>query len=88
MTINTHSYDVLIRIHHGPQSLKDWGGPTGAIAVESDKQSDVMNKMEGYYLKNEKLQLLFVMMPAHYLVMEICDSMQINLRCTYAIIIL
>ena len=40
-----------------------------------------MNKTEGYHLKIEKLQLLFVIMPAHYLLMEICDSIQINLRC-------
>lgn len=30
----------------------------------------------------KKLQLLFVIMPAHYLLMEICDLIQINLRCT------
>jgi hypothetical protein len=36
-----------------------------------------MNKTEGYHLKIEKLQLLFVIMPAHYLLMEI-QSMSEN----------
>ena len=44
--------------------------------------SDVMNKTEGYYLKIEKLQLLFVIMSAHYILMEIYDLIQISLRCT------
>ena len=38
----------------------------------------VMNKTEGYHLKIEKLQLLFVIMPAHNLLMKICDTIQIN----------
>ena len=32
-------------------------------------------------MKIEKLQFLFVLMSAHYLLVEICELIQINLRC-------
>ena len=39
-------------------------------------------KMEEDHQNIKMVAALFVIMPAHYLFMEICDLIQINLRCT------
>ena len=80
LTINTHSYDVIIQIHHRPRSLQDWGGPTEAIAVEG---ANVMNKTEGYHLKIWKFAALLMYNAYPPLINWKCVIWSsINLRCT------
>ena len=41
-----------------------------------------VHKTEEHNLKNKTLAALFVVIPTHYLFVEMCDLIQINIRCT------
>ena len=44
-------------------------------------EEDGWFKTEGNNLKIETVAALFVILPAHYLLIEMCDLIEINLRC-------
>ena len=55
-----------------------------AISVESVVKTNALTVRQeqegGAPFEHENVAVLFVIIPAHYLIMEICDVIQINLR--------